>query len=114
MARPPMRTITVPEWWADEASPAPLLIELTAKRWKALMLVSAVLMLIGLAVLSWQMWVEVYRPILEAGFGAAQPAPFERFKDAMSGPEAAIGWLFLVIAIVLGLYARFMAWWRHG
>ena len=114
MARGPVRTITVPAWWADEVSPAPLLIELTAKRWKALMLASAGLMILGLLVLGWQMWAEVYRPILELDQAPGAFQPMERLKGALGGFAAGIGWALLIAAIGIGLYARFMAWWRHG
>lgn len=115
MARIPMRTVTVPAWWADEASAAPLLIELTAKRWKALMLVAVALMALGFLMLGWQLWAEVYRPILDLDQSRAAAAlQFTRLMEAMSGAAAWIGWLLVLAGTVLGIYARFMAWWRHG
>ena len=44
------------------------LIELTAKRWKGLMLVAFVLGVLGVSVMIWQIWVGVYRPLIESGF----------------------------------------------
>jgi hypothetical protein len=114
MARGPVRPITVPAWWADEVSHAPFLVELTAKRWKALMLVSAGLMVLGLLVLGWQMWSEIYRPIFELDQAPGTFQPMERLKEALGGFAAGIGWALLVAATGVGLYARFMAWWRHG
>jgi len=38
----------------------------------------------------------------------------ERLKGALGGFAAGIGWALLIAAIGIGLYARFMAWWRHG
>jgi hypothetical protein len=109
-----MRTVAVPEWWADEAGPTPFLIELTAKRWKALILISAGLMALGFFALGWALWVEVYRPIFDLDQPRRVVEPLARFKEAMTGVEAWVGWLLLIAATALGIYARFMAWWRHG
>jgi hypothetical protein len=114
MARIPMRTISVPAWWTDQADGTPMLIELTAKRWKALTLISAALLVLGLVILSWQMWVEVYRPILDLDQPRGAFAPLDQFREAMGGAGGIVGWLFVLVAAALGLYARFMAWWRHG
>jgi len=114
MARIPMRTISVPAWWTDQVDSAPVLIELTAKRWKALMLISAALLMLGLLVLGWQLWDQVYRPVLDLESARGSFVPFERFTDAMGGAGGVVGWLLIAAAAALGLYARFMAWWRHG
>jgi hypothetical protein len=114
MARVPMRTISVPSWWADQIDTTPMLIELTGKRWKGLMLAAAALLILGFALLGWQVWAEVYRPILDLDQPRGAFAPFERFKEAMGGIGGVTGWLLVAASAVLGIYARFMAWWRHG
>jgi hypothetical protein len=114
MARAPMRTISVPAWWTDQVDSTPMQIELTSKRWKGLMLVSAGLLLFGILMLGWQMWTDVYRPILDLDQPRGAFAPLEQFKTAMGGLGGVIGWSLVAASATLGIYARFMAWWRHG
>ena len=89
------------------------LIELTAKRWKGLMLVAFVLGVLGVSVMIWQIWVGVYRPLIESGFTLGT-SPLSGFGHALSSLGGILGILIFVSSLAIGFYAKFMAWWRHG
>jgi len=102
-----------PGWGEDGRSDPPILIELKAKRWKGLQIVAFVLGLLGFLLLGWQIWAEVYEPLLTAGLTLkTQPVPM--LGDALFGFGGIFGLLALLAALGIGVYARFMAWWRHG
>jgi hypothetical protein len=105
--------LTLPEWWQDDQSEPPVLTELTAKRWKGLTLLALIMAWSGLAVLGWQMWSGLYMPLIETGL-TPTAQPIALLKDAYSGVLAQIGFALIVAALIIGIYARFMAWWRHG
>lgn len=105
--------LRIPGW--KNAGPAgpPQLIELTEKRWKSLMVIAFAGGWIGLAFIAWQVWSGIYKPLIETGFGAT--AEFGGLAaKAFNGPAGVIGWTIFALAVALGVYARFMAWWRHG
>lgn len=89
------------------------LIELTAKRWKRLMLLAFVLGVLGVSVMIWQIWVGVYRPLIESGF-ALGASPLTGFSHAMTSLGGTLGILIFGSSLAIGFYAKFMAWWRHG
>jgi len=102
-----------PGWSDDGAESPPMLIELTAKRWKGLVLVSFVSGLLGFLLLGWQVWIDVYRPLLVSGF-SPETSALAGFGDVPLSVAGMLGLLLLMGSFGLGLYARFMAWWRHG
>ena len=89
------------------------LIEQTGKQWKALTLLALFLGMLGISLLCWQVWDSVYKPLINSGFnpGISPLKGFDTFLTSMSG---VFGVLFCLISVVIGFYARFMAWWRHG
>lgn len=105
--------IAPPGWQEDGHMDPPVLIELTAKRWKGLLLVSFLLGLFGFFMFGWQMWAEVYSPLLTVGF-TLKTSPGLMIGDAFTGAAGVIGMAALFLSLVIGIYARFMAWWRHG
>lgn len=102
-----------PGWDDDGADNPPILIELTAKRWKGLMLIAYALAFMSFFLFSWQLWSGVYQPLWEAGLKPGI-SPLLMMSETMSSFGGIVGQLFLISAIIVGGYARFMAWWRHG
>ena len=100
-------------WSEDGTTPQPLLIEMTAKRWKGLLLLSFVSGIFGLILVSWQIWADVYQPLLADGFNLST-SPIASFGDIFAGVPGALGLVLVMTSIALGAYARFMAWWHHG
>ncbi len=103
----------IPGWRDDGGTEPPILIELTAKRWKVLTLLAAVLAWLGIIILLWQLWNSLYAPLLETGLSPGS-APADLFAQAFSGFGIILSMALLASAMAIGLYARFMAWWRHG
>ena len=102
-----------PGWDDDGRDNPPLLIELTAKRWKGLILIAYTLAIVSFILLGWQLWSGVYQPLLEIGL-KPDTSPIAALGDALYGFGGIAGLSLLVAAVVLSIYARFMAWWRHG
>jgi hypothetical protein len=100
-------------WWQEERSESPVLIELTAKRWKGLIVLSAIFAWSGLGLMAWQLWSGIYAPLLKLGTNPNLPL-FGHLQDAFSGFSAVLGATLVASALVVGIYARFMAWWQHG
>ena len=105
--------VALPGWRDDGINEPPILIELTAKRWKGLTLLAAILAWLGIALLMWNLWRGLYAPLLETGL-VPSSAPAELFANAFSGFGVIFSLALLVSAMVIGFFARFMAWWRHG
>ena len=91
----------------------PFLIELTAKRWKGLIVLAFALGCVGMFLFFWQVWTIVYRPLMEGGFVLGS-TPLSSFPEVFTSFAGVLGCLLFIAAIVIGFYARFMAWWRHG
>tara|TARA_B100000315_G_scaffold255517_1_gene299062 strand:+ start:2177 stop:2521 length:345 start_codon:yes stop_codon:yes gene_type:complete len=105
--------VAMPGWRDDGRTEPPILIELTAKRWKGLTLLAAILAWLGIGVLMWHLWHGLYAPLLETGL-APSTKPADLFANAFSGFAVIFSMALLASAAVIGFYARFMAWWRHG
>ena len=106
-------TLRLPGWEHDGTETPPVLIELTAKRWKGLILVSFGAGLLGFLFLGWQVWVDVYKPLTVSGFNTEISA-LAGFGDVLISFGGTLGLLLLILSFGIGIYARFMAWWRHG
>ena len=91
----------------------PFLIELTSKRWKGLILLAFILGFLGMFLFFWQAWAIVYRPLIESGF-VFGTSPLNYFTEIFTSFTGILGCLMFLAAMVIGFYARFMAWWRHG
>lgn len=104
----------IPGWTDDAYAEPPVLIELTAKRWKSLIVIAFTLGWIGAALMTWQVWSGFYRPLLDKGFAGTADAYADLLSGALIGPFGVLGIIFLALAMAIGFYARFMAWWRHG
>ena len=91
----------------------PFLIELTAKRWKGLILFAFALGFVGMSLLFWQVWVVVYRPLMEGIFNLGS-SPFNTFTHIFTSFSGVLGSLLVLASLTIGCYARFMAWWQHG
>jgi len=91
----------------------PFLIELKAKRWKGLILLAFVLGFLGMFLFFWQVWAIVYRPLIESGFVIGN-SPLNNFAELFTSFAGLFGCLLFLVALAIGFYARFMAWWRHG
>ena len=79
---------------------------------EGLLLLSFVSGILGLILVSWQIWADVYQPLLENGFNLSTSA-IASLGDIFAGPwrsRPCIG----DDVVALGAYARFMAWWHHG
>ena len=105
--------IRPPGWAENGNTTSTVLVELTAKRWKGLLLLAFATGLLGIVLISWQIWEDVYRPFLIPGF-KLETTELDGFREVFFGPAGAIGIFFLTASSILGIYARFMAWWRHG
>ena len=105
--------IRPPGWYENGTKPKPILIEMTAKRWKGLLLLAFASGILGLILVSWQTWVDVYQPLLVGGFNANASA-LAGFGDIFFGVPGALGLVLLMTSFALGAYARLMAWWHHG
>ena len=91
----------------------PFLIELTSKRWKGLILLAFVLGFLGIFLFFWQVWAIVYKPLIESGF-VLGASPLSNFTQIFTSLTGVLGCFMFITAMVIGFYARFMAWWRHG
>lgn len=91
----------------------PFLIELTAKRWKGLILLAFIIGFLGMFLFFWQVWDIVYRPLMESGFVIGS-SPLNNFTQIFSTFLGVLGCLMFLISLLMGFYARFMSWWRHG
>jgi hypothetical protein len=104
----------IPGWRAGDIGDEIVLIELTAKRWKALKLTASIIAALGFTLIASQLWFGLYAPLIE-GNASAWPKDAEAgLFDGLSGPTGWAGIVILVAALSVGIYARFMAWWRHG
>ena len=106
-------TIRPPGWNEDGTKPRPILIEMTAKRWKGLLLLSFVSGILGLILVSWQIWADVYQPLLASGFDTSSSA-LTGFGDIFFAVPGGIGIVLMMVSFALGAYARLMVWWHHG
>lgn len=104
----------IPGWNHTGYAKPPVLIELTAKRWKALIVIAFLLGWSGIALVIWQLWLGLYRPLIGDGFKGGSEAYADLLSGAIIGPVGIIGLVLLAGALGIGFYARFMAWWRHG
>lgn len=102
----------IPGFRPGDFGQSTVLIEMTAKRWKAWQVVSAGLTVIGLLFIGWQLWAGLYQPLMSEGFASGPAATLG--SDAFLGPAGIIGIIFMAAALGVGVYARFMAWWHHG
>ena len=100
-----------PGFRTSDRGPATTLIEMTAKRWKAWMVISYALGWIGLALVGWQIWSGVYRPLIDGGL---LPHTAGVYADAFVGPAGLAGFSLFAVTLGISVYARFMAWWHHG
>lgn len=103
---------TLPGFRERDRSEGAQLIELTAKRWKALLVIAAGLGAVGLAFILWQLWVGLYQPMMENGFTTERTG--ETMTDAFIGPAGIFGMAVFAVGLAVAVYARFMAWWHHG
>ena len=106
-------TIRPPGWHENGTSPQPMLIEMTSKRWKGLLLLSFVTGVLGVILVSWLIWADVYRPLLLGGFNA-DASSLTRFSEIFSGFAGILGLVLLLASVALGGFDRLMAWWHHG
>lgn len=102
-----------PGWDHDGTAIAPTLIELTAKRWKGLMLVGYVFLFAGLGLIGLQLWNGLNAPWFGGQLSLDQ-SPIALLGQTMTGAGGIAGSIILAIALAVMIYARFMAWWRHG
>ena len=91
----------------------PFLIELTAKRWKGLFLIAFTLGFAGLFLFFWQLWVIVYRQLMESGYNI-ETSSVQVFTQIFTNFFGIVACLLLLASLIIGCYAKFMAWWRHG
>lgn len=91
----------------------PFLIELTAKRWKGLILLAFIIGFLGMFLFFWQVWAIVYQPLIESGFVLGN-SPLNNFTQIFTNFAGLLGCLMFLTALAIGFFARFMAWWRHG
>ena len=105
--------LTPPGWHQDGTAIPPTLIELTAKRWKGLLLVSYAFLIAGLGLIALQLWNGLYGPLFNGQLRLEQ-SPLAMLGEAFTGAAGIIGTIILAIALAVMIYARFMAWWRHG
>ena len=105
--------LTQPGWDEDGTAVAPTLIELTAKRWKGLMLVGYVFLFVGLGLIGLQLWNGLYAPWSTGQLSLGQ-SPIALLGQTITGAGGIVGSIILAIALAVMIYARFMAWWRHG
>ncbi len=98
----------IPGFRAEDRGAVPTLIEMTAKRWKAWVVISYVLGWSGLGLVGWQIWGGVYRPLIDGQMFTYTGV------DAFVGPAGIAGFALFAIALGISIYARFMAWWHHG
>jgi hypothetical protein len=103
-----------PGWRDGDLGEEIVLIERTAKRWKALKLAAALVAALGLVLVGLQMWFGLYAPLIRGGAGAWPRDAEIGLLDGLSGPAGWAGAVVLFAALCIGTYARFMAWWRHG
>ena len=108
-----MTKLTLPGWDQDGTKATPTLIELTAKRWKGLIVVGYAFLFPGLVLIGNQVWSGLYRPMFEGQLRLTQ-SPTTLLGDTFTGAGGIAGGILLAIALGLMIYARFMAWWRHG
>ena len=88
----------------------PVLIEQTAKKWKAFQILGTVLSLGGVGLYAWHLVFNFYVPLaIDPDFDT--PTDIEYLIVGAWPITAAV--LIVSGFVVLG-YARFMAWWRHG
>ena len=103
---------TIPGFRDSDTSRDTQLIELTAKRWKALKVIAVALGGLGLVFILWQLWAGLYRPLLDQGF-VTEHAP-AALREAFIGPAGVAGMAIFAAGLAVAIYARFMAWWHHG
>jgi hypothetical protein len=102
-----------PGWDQDGTANPPTLIELTAKRWKGLLLAGYAFLIAGLGLIGLQLWNGLYGPLFNGQLRLEQ-SPVAMLGEAISGVAGIIGTIILAFALAVMIYARFMAWWRHG
>ncbi len=105
--------LTPPGWDQDGTAIRPTLIELTAQRWKGLLLVGYAFLIAGLGLIGLQLWNGLYGPLFSGQLRLEQ-SPVAMLGEAITGAAGIVGAIILAFALVVMIYARFMAWWRHG
>jgi len=108
-----MTRLAPPGWDQDGTQVPPTLIELTAKRWKGLIVVGYAFLIVGLVLIGTQVWNGLYGPMFEGQLNLTQ-SPTALLVDSLTGTGGIAGGLAIASALGLVMYARFMAWWRHG
>ena len=102
-----------PGWDQDGTAIPPTLIELTAKRWKGLLLAGYTFLIAGLGLIELQLWNGIYGPWFNGQLRLEQ-SPAAMLGEAITGAAGIVGAIILAFALLVVIYARFMAWWRHG
>ncbi|MBT3885516.1 MAG: hypothetical protein HOO19_14390 [Rhodospirillaceae bacterium] len=102
-----------PGWNQDGTAIPPTLIELTAKRWKGLLLVGYAFLIAGFGLIGLQLWNGLYGPLFNGQLGLEQ-SPVAMLGEVVTGAAGIVGAIILAFALAVLIYARFMAWWRHG
>ncbi|MEE2760505.1 MAG: hypothetical protein VYE18_03580 [Pseudomonadota bacterium] len=108
-----MTRLAPPGWDQDGTQAPPTLVELTAKRWKGLIVVGYAFLFAGLTLIGTQVWSGVYRPMFEGQLSLTQSST-ALLVNTFTGAGGIAAGIFIVSALGLVIYARFMAWWRHG
>ena len=80
---------------------------------KGLMLVGYVFLFAGLGLIGLQLWNGLYAPWFGGQLSRDQ-SPIALLGQTMTGAGGIAGSIILAIALAVMIYARFMAWWRHG
>ena len=106
-------SIRPPGWNTAGSDNQTIRIEMTDKRWKGLLLVAFSLGVLGLILVSWQIWADIYQPLMLGSF-KGNASPLAGFDSIVFGIAGAIGIALLMTSFALGTYAKFMAWWHHG
>ena len=89
------------------------LIEQTDKKWKFLKILAILFVSIGITIFLWQLWDLVYKPIIENGW-LNNKAPFSAVSTLITKPFFILSIVLISTGLIVGAYAKYMAWWRHG
>ena len=89
------------------------LIEQTGKKWKFLKILAILLVSVGITIFLWQLWEVVYKPIIENGWIINQ-TPFSAISPLIAEPFSILSIVLISTGFIVGVYAKLMAWWRHG
>ena len=89
------------------------LIEQTDKKWKFLKILAILFVSVGITIFLWQLWELVYKPIIENGW-INNKTPFSVIFPLITKPFSILSIVLISTGFIVGAYAGFMAWWRHG